>query len=232
VRYISRILIASVIVSIVCIMELAAPAGAQQYTTIRPDGRGGSWEFFLPVTYSDTTTIDGQGGSSVRLNNDWGFGFGFGYNFTDNIQMNGMLSWSYRSYDATAIDANTGKAKQYSNYMDSTTLSLNGVYYFLNGKVSPFVAAGIGYTFMDSNIPSGTGSSSCWWDPWYGYICSSYYPTKTEEDFSYNAGLGVRFDVNRSFSTQIGYYKMWIDVSKAKTTPEFDIVRVDFIFRM
>jgi hypothetical protein len=38
--------------------------------------------------------------------------------------------------------------------------------------------------------------------------------------------------VNRSFSTQIGYYKMWIDVSKAKTTPEFDIVRVDFIFRM
>jgi opacity protein-like surface antigen len=231
-RYILRIFVASVIVSILCLAGVAEPADAQQYTAVRPDGRAGSWEFFLPLIYSNNATIKGDGGSKVDVNDDWAFGLGFGYNITDHLKVDGMFNWAYRSYDATAYDNNGNVSRQYSNYMDSTTLSLNGTYYFLNGKIQPFVSAGIGYTWIDSNIPEGTGSTSCWWDPWYGYVCSSYVPTKTEDDFSYTAGLGVRFDANRQFSMQLGFYRMWIDVSRASTTPEFDNYRLDFIFRM
>ena len=204
-------------------------AGAEEYTTIRPGGRGGTMEFILPLMYTDSTTVNGQGGSSLRINADWSTGFGFGYNINDNIQINGLFSWSNRSYDATVMRAD-GTTSRYSNYMDTSTLGVNGVYYFMGGKVTPFISAGIGYTFIDTNIQNGLASSSCWYDPWYGYVCSSYVPTKTESDWSYNAGIGVRFDVNRSFALQGSYNKMWIEADKVK--PDFDIFRIDFIFRM
>jgi opacity protein-like surface antigen len=116
--------------------------------------------------------------------------------------------------------------------MESSTVSLNGAYYFMSGNFTPFVSGGIGYAFIDTNIPEGPPVNTCWVDPWGGYVCNSYVPTKTESDFSYNAGLGVRFDVNRQFGLQAGYYKSWIDFSNASDTPDFDIWRMDFIFRL
>jgi opacity protein-like surface antigen len=220
------------IVAAIAGAALSVPvADAQGFTTVRPGGRGGNWDFFLPITYSESAIINGQGGSSVDLNADWGFGFGLGYNISDNFQINGTLTWASRSYDAKIVQ-DDGTTKRYSNYMDSSTLSLNGVYYFLNGDITPFVSGGAGFTYVDTNIQNGVGSSVCWWDPWWGYVCSGYVPTKTENDVSYNAGIGVRFDVNRQFGLQAGYYKTWIDISKASGTPDFDTWRLDFIFRM
>jgi opacity protein-like surface antigen len=222
----------ALVVAAMAVAALYVPAAeAQGFTAVRPGGRGGTSEFYLPLIYSESATINGQGGSSVDLNADWGFGFGFGYNFTDNFQLNGLLSWAYRSYDARVVNSD-GTTRRYSNYMDSSTLSLNGVYYFLSGQVTPFVSGGVGITYVDTNIQNGAGSTSCWYDPWYGYVCSSYVPTKTENDISYNAGLGVRYDINRQFGLQAGYYKTWIDISKASGTPDFNIWRLDFIFRM
>jgi opacity protein-like surface antigen len=166
----------------------------------------------------------------VDLNDNWGFGFGLGYNFNDHVQLNSFFNWNARSYNATVVQTN-GTTLRYNNNMDTFTLSLNGTYYFLKGDFSPFVSGGIGYTNWDTNIQNGPATGSCWFDPWYGYICSSYVPTKTESDFSYNAGLGIRYDVNRQFGLQAGYYRTWIDIAKASSTPDFDIWRLDFIFR-
>jgi opacity protein-like surface antigen len=229
-RTLIRIMVVALVVAALGAI-VPGPADAQSFTSVRPGGRGGNWEFFMPLIYADSATINGQGGSSVDLNAGWGFGFGFGYNFTDNFQLNGLLNWNSRSYDATIVQ-DDGTTKRYNNYMDSSTLSLNGVYYFLNGNITPFVSGGVGITYVDTNIQNGLSSTACWYDPWWGYVCSSYVPTKTENDISYNAGIGVRFDVNRQFGLQAGYYKMWIDISKASGTPDFDIWRLDFIFRM
>jgi hypothetical protein len=96
------------------------------------------------------------------------------------------------------------------------------------------VSAGVGITYVDTNIPTSLqGPTYCWWDPWYGYICSDGTPTKTESDVSYNASIGVRFDLNRQFSLQPSYQKSWIDIRRATGgTPDFDAWRLDFIFRM
>jgi len=225
----------SIIVVALAVAALGAivpgPADAQSFTAVRPGGRGGSWEFYLPLIYSESATINGKGGSSADLNSDWGMGFGFGYNFNENFQLNGIFSWSSRSYDAKVVQ-DDGSTKRYSNYMDSSTLSLNGVYYLLNGNITPFVSGGVGITYVDTNIQNGPATGSCWYDPWWGYVCSSYVPTKTENDISYNAGLGMRFDVNRQFGLQAGYYKTWIDFGGASSTPDFSTWRLDFLFRM
>ena len=209
------------------------PSDAQGYTTVRPGGRGGNWEFYLPLSFADSATINGQGGSSADINADWGFGFGAGYNVNDHFQVNGMINWNSRSYVATYVTTTpTEGTGKYSNYMDTSTLSLNGVYYLLNGDITPFVSVGVGITYVDTNIQTGPGSTYCWYDWVWGYVCTSSAPTKTENDISYNAGIGVRFDVNRQFSLQGSYNKTWIDFSKASGTPDFDSWRMDLIFRM
>ena len=227
---VKRIVVVVVVLAAVWAI-MPGTADAQSYTAVRPGGRAGSWDFYLPLVYADSATINGQNGSKVDINGDFGFGFGFGYNFTDNFQLNGIFNWNSRSYDATVVKTD-GTTARYSNYMDTSTFSLNGVYYFLNGNITPFVSGGVGITYVDTNIQNGPANSTCWYDPWYGYVCSSYVPTKTENDISYNAGIGVRFDASRQFALQFGYYKTWIDISKASDTPDFDIWRLDFIFRM
>ena len=58
--------LALVFAAIVWVAMYVPVAGAEEYTTIRPGGRGGSWEFILPLIYTDSTTVNGEGGSSVR----------------------------------------------------------------------------------------------------------------------------------------------------------------------
>jgi|PlaIllAssembly_1097288.scaffolds.fasta_scaffold40669_1 opacity protein-like surface antigen len=211
---------------------MPGPADAQQgFTSVRPGGRGGTWEFYLPLVYADDARISGQGGASVDINGDFGFGFGFGYNINDNFQLNGLFTWNSRSYDATVV-TDIGTTQRYSNYMDTSSMALNAVYYFLNGDITPFVSGGVGITYVDTNVQTGPATGSCWYDPWWGYVCSSYVPTKTENDVNYSAGVGVRYDLNRQFGLQGSYNKTWIDFGKASSTPDFDTWRLDFIFRM
>jgi opacity protein-like surface antigen len=223
----------ALVLAVIAGVVLFAPvADAQSFTTVRPGGRGGTWDFFMPLTYNPPETWNGQGGSKLDLDATWGFGFGFGYNFSDHFQLNGLFSWSARNYTATYVATNTGLSNKYSNTEYSSTFGLNGIYYLLSGNISPFVSGGIGWTYIDSSIPNGPTSGTCWWDPWYGYVCSSYYPTKTQTDWSYNLGIGVRFDLNRQFSLAPSYNRAWIELDNSSGTPYVDIWRLDFIFRM
>jgi opacity protein-like surface antigen len=229
-RTVVRVLVVALVAAAVGAL-MPGPADAQGFTTIRSGGRGGTWDFYLPLTYADSAVISGQNGSSVDVNAGFGFGFGFGYNFNDNLHLNGLFTWNSRSYDALAVRPD-GSTAQYSNYMYTSTFMLNAVYYFMEGSFTPFVTGGAGITYVDTNIQDGPTTGTCWYDPWWGYICSSYAPTKTENDVSYSAGLGVRYDLNRQFSLQGSYNKTWIDFSKASTQPDFDLWRLDIIFRM
>ena len=215
--------------SIVAVGALAGalllPSSAQAQGT----SRAGSWEFILPIVYSPSTSFNGQGGSSAELNSDLGMGLGFGYNLNNHLQLSGMLNWNYRSYNANIVQDN-GTIRKATGTLDSSTLALNGTYYFMSSGFTPFISGGIGSTFIDTNIPNGAPSSGCYYDPWYGYICNTYTPTKSQTAISYTAGVGVRFELNRAISLQGSYNKMWLDYSNAN--PEIDGWRLDFVFRM
>lgn len=212
---------------------LLPAAEAEGFTTVRPGGRGGNWEFSLPLTYIQESTVTGQGGSSAKLNSDYGFGFGLGYNFNDNFAVTGSWTWSQQPYDATIVSAATGTTDHRIGEIDSTTLSVNAVYHFSGKELTPFVTAGVGVTVVDTNIPTGSSDYYCWWDPYWGYICNTYTPTKNENDISYNLGVGVRWDASYSFGLRLGYYKMWIDYENAAgKTPDFDLWRLEVLFRL
>lgn len=229
-RQMVRISALCIIAAIACIAVPALDAGAQSVALTEPEGRAGAFNVLL-FTYNPSTNWAGQGGSSMDLDDAWGAGFGFGYNFSDHFQLNGIVSWSDRDYTATIVNTD-GSTSHYNNRLDSTTLSLNGVFSFLKGDITPFVSGGVGITNLDTNIPAGVATTECWRDPWYGYVCRTDVPTRGETFLSYTAGIGITFDINAWISLQPGYSKMWIDVRRAPDMPDFEVWRLDFIFRI
>jgi len=193
--------------------------------------RGGSWDVYVPLIYTTDTTIDGQGGSKAEINDDVSVGLGAGYNFNDYFQLGGSFNWNSRSYDATIVREDGSKG-QYGESLETSTIAMNAICYLLPGNITPFVSGSIGYTFIDTNIQNGPTESVVFYDPWYGYVVDTYTPTKTESDFSYAAGAGLRVEVNQDFALQLSYNRMWMNLDNALDNPEVDTIRLDFTFRV
>jgi opacity protein-like surface antigen len=215
--------------AVLAVLALAVPAAQARD---RGNNGAGSLEFTVPINYTSSTNITGQNGSSADINAALSTGFGMGYNINDNFQINGTFSWGNRNYSAVTTPTGGSTVTNYNGTLNTSSLQMNAVYYFMAGDFTPFVSGGFGTTYIDSNIPNGGSSSSCYWDPYWGYVCGTYVPTKTSNNISYSAGLGARMDISRNFALQGSINRMWIDAAQAGSKPEFDSFRIDFVFRM
>jgi hypothetical protein len=218
-----------VIVGVVILLAVSTSAGAADPTSFRP--RQGRYEFTLQPRYVASKTVNFDGGTSIDTDADLGFGMGFGYNLTNKFAMHLDWSWASTNYKAK-IGTSTGGTlgtTTASGTLDASTFALNLSYYFLEGPLTPFVLGGIGWTWVDSNVPSGLPQTGCWWDPWYGYICTSYQDTYAKDYFSYSLGLGGRWDVTPGFFLRGSVVWQWMDVGDAGNT-DFPGGRLDIGF--
>ena len=208
------------VVALAVVLLAGATAADAQY-------REGRWEFSLGTFYQLGTEVEAENGSTIDTSDDFGFTLGGGYNFSDRLATTFAFQWAGVGYDATGMDEDGNDFDIRGKY-DSFTLSANLVLNLADGPFVPYVGAGIGWTWIDTNIPSGPPTTGCWWDPWWGYVCYSSYPTETTDAFSYQALLGVRyeFDNDRTF-LRLGYTSQWMDFSSASGTPRFDVIVLD-----
>ncbi|HEY5603208.1 MAG TPA: outer membrane beta-barrel protein [Gammaproteobacteria bacterium] len=191
--------------------------------------RKGQWQGLISTNYVNSDTIDFGGGASADINGDMGWLFGFGYNFDEHLALDFEISWNSVSYTATRV-LDPGGPEQFGGWLDTSSTRFNLTYNFMAKALTPFISANIGWAWIDSNIPSGPPSSTCWWDPWWGYICSGYQPTYSRTEFTYGAGLGLRFDLGNNVFLRGIIGQQWIDVSNASSTPDFTMYRFDFGF--
>jgi opacity protein-like surface antigen len=205
-------------------LTLALLAGA---TAVEAQDREGRWEFTLGTFYQLGTGIDTENGSTIDTDDEFGLTLGGGYNFSDRLATTFALQWAGVGYQATGFDED-GQEFGISGGYDSFTLSGNVIVNLMDGAFTPYIGAGIGWTWIDTNIPSGPPITGCWWDPWYGYVCWTSYPTETTDAFSYQAMLGLRYEFanDRTF-LRLGYTSQWMDFSKASGTPRFDVIVLD-----
>jgi opacity protein-like surface antigen len=211
---------------LVAALVLLLGAGVAQAQGYGGD-RTGHWEFTLSPLYQFSNSLDFEGGSKIDTDSELGFGLGFGYNLNEQFTLGFGFDWASVSYDALVVkDAGStvGITGDYNQWVTYANLTMN----LAEGPLVPYISAGIGYSFIDTNVPDGRPVEGCYWDPWWGYICGSYYPTKTSSDFTYNASVGLRYQFSPTFFTRLGYQMSWLDLGQANGTPSFDQVRLDF----
>lgn len=190
--------------------------------------RTDSWELSVQLLGSFHESSDGSNGSRVSIDPSAGIGFSGGYHFTEHFKLGAELSFMAPDYTAT-INVDGGSRQKIDAEMDVFNGQIYGAWNFMEGPLTPYVRAGLGWTYIDSNIattevPVGV----CWWDPWWGYICSGFYDTYDDTRFSYGGGLGLRYEVDRQFYVQGGldHYEMTGD--KLGSSPDFGTWRVEF----
>ena len=217
--------------TLVCVvvgLAFAAGADAQQ---AQLGSRTGQLETRLGVLFNNSGDVDFNGGSSANVHSSTGIKFGLGYHVTENLELGGNITYDERDYEATIVGSVPGELWHARGQLDNSSMMLDATWNFLRGPLTPFVVGGIGWSWTDTNIANGPPTYGCWWDPWWGYVCAAYQNTKTLDGFAYQAGAGLRYDVNRQFSLAARYMETWIDLGDTKSTPHFGAFDLSLLWR-
>lgn len=206
------------------VLALAAPALSFAQTN-----HANSWAWSFAAIYQDSASSGAEGGSNLRLDNELGFGVNFGYNFTNKLFLGGDFEWLRPDFSATIVeDAPDPQTRTINHTMSQFNGRIKGVLTFLESPLSPFVEAGIGWSYFDSNVADGPPVTGCWWHPWWGYICENFYTTFSSTEFSYGGAIGLRYILRGGMTLKLSVNQYWIDVGNAGGDPELNAARLEF----
>lgn len=204
---------------------VVAPAGADGPRTLALQERG-PWQARLGARYQPTTDVDFDGGSEVEFNSSTAFVVGLGYALSEHFEVGANLSYDDRDYEARLAGDAANEFFPVRGSVETTGLMFDLSYYFLTGRIRPFVSTGAGWSFVDTNLPTAPPQVGCWWNPWYGYICEGFQETKSVDGFAYQAAAGVNVRLNSALSLTGSYQANWVDYPKADGTPMFDAIQL------
>lgn len=193
--------------------------------------RPGAVEFTIGPAQSFSDSFQGVGGSSLSLSSRTGIRFGVDYFNSSKLSVGFDLTWVKPSYDAELVPEDGSAPVSISHRSTIFNGHFSGTYYLTEGALTPYVEAGLGWTHIDSNISDSAPVVGCWWDPWWGYICSEFYSTYNSTSFSYGAGLGLRWNYGSDRAVVAGY--RWLDVEADGLTskPTLESAAIEFTFR-
>ena len=188
--------------------------------------RAGTWETRLDIVYQNSSDWDFNGGTTADIDSDTSFLIGVGYHLSDNLELGGNLTFGQTDYSADIVGDEIGEIFGVTGEYESTSLLFDATWNFLPGAFSPFVSASAGWSWVDTNIATGPPQTGCWWDPWWGYVCSTFQNTKSLDGFAYGFDVGARYDFSDSIAAHFSYRMMWVDLENADGTPDVDGFRL------
>jgi opacity protein-like surface antigen len=189
------------------------------------DSRAGKWDVTFQLVHVPSETYGVEQGSSLSLKNRTGWGFGLAYNLNSHFALGFDLSWVDPRYTAVLIGENAvgdPTEKTIEHRADIITGQLKGIWNVFKNDFTPYAEVTGGWTNVDSNVIATDTVPVCWWDPWWGWVCSN--STYNDSNFSYGGGLGFRWDVGRSTLLKLSYNRMIIDNGR---DPELDSIKFE-----
>jgi opacity protein-like surface antigen len=201
---------------------LSAPVFAQMKSMV---ARTGHWEGSVGLYGTSSESASGTNGSGIDVDGGIGLSLGLGYHFSEHLAVRFDGSWARPDYSARFNTEEDGLV-EIDQELSLFSGQVSGVYHLLPGAFTPYLQAGIGWTYVDSNVADGPPVTGCWWDPWWGYICSNFFSTYSETSFSWNLGAGLRYDLNRDMFVRGGYEMLSIDSGEG-VKPAFDTFRLE-----
>lgn len=208
------------LVTLLLLLTLSASVEAQRFNKkkVHDNHREQTWEVTLLLQNQTSFSEDYEGGSSIEIDSSLGFGFGIGWNWTEYVNLSYRFSLNKPDYTAVIVPDDPEQVPQVVSYtMSNYSNQFNVTYNILRGRFTPFIQAGIGWTKLDSNIPEQPPQVDCWWDPWWGYICINDWKTYKTSQFTYNVGVGLRWDINGALFLRGSYNREFISLDNGNT---------------
>jgi opacity protein-like surface antigen len=171
--------------------------------------RGAKSEFYLAPVFTASKNYSFEGGSTAHSDTGAGLTLGYAYNFDRKKSLGVETSWSSADYRATVAPGpgNPNAPGSISGSMDTWTMRLLGNYNFLEADITPFVTGGLGWTYIDTSIPSGLPQNAT--------------------RFSYNVGAGVRMELGKGFVRAL-VSEQWVDFAGSYGGTSWTQYRIDF----
>jgi len=216
------------LIFLLVLLMLSTSVHAQRFNKPKShdNHRERTWEVTLLTQYQTSSNTDFERGSSLEIDSSVGWGIGVGWNWTQKLNLSWRFSLNKPDYTAIIVpeDPDVGiSGVSYS--MDRLSNQIDITYNFFQGHFTPFVQAGIGWTKLDSNIPDEPPQTGCWWDPWWGYICFDTWSTYKTSEFTYNLGVGLRWDINDGIFVRGTYNREFISVDNGNL--DFDTLTLE-----
>ena len=176
--------------TILGILLLGASFGANAQNSY-----AGTWEWSVGAIYQDSKSMGSDNGSSLKVDSAVGLGFNVGYYMTDHFSLGFDFDFLRPDYRAVLVDDTVVPAEtiEINHEMSQFNGRFKAGFDFLDGPFRPFVEAGLGWSYLDSNVADGDPIVGCWWHPWWGYICEGFYSTFNDTVFTYGVGAGFKY---------------------------------------
>lgn len=215
----------SLAIALVATLTLATSVASAQ------SPRAGEIEYTIGAAYNFSDSFQGIGGSTLNLSSRTGIRVGIEYFTSSKLSLGFDATWVRPSYSAALVPEDGSPDVEISHRASIFTGHLTGTYYLLENAFTPFVEAGLGWTYFDSNVSDGAPIVGCWWDPWWGYICSDFYSTYSATNFSYGAGVGLRWNFARDRAVNAGYRWLEVEADGLTRKPVLETASIEFVFR-
>jgi hypothetical protein len=214
------------------ILLLAAPSVSFSQSFGGGGGRADSWEFTAGGIHQEGTNLTGNGGSSLDVKSELGFTMGLGYNLTNKLALGAEFNFLRPDFTAILVDADDpDNTQRIDHTLSQFDFRFKGTFNFLDGPFTPFIEAGLGWTYLDSNVADGPPVTGCWWHPYWGYICQGYYRTFSGTDFSYGGSVGLRYDFRGGSFIRADYSLYKLDVGGDVSNPELKSIKLQYGWR-
>jgi outer membrane protein assembly factor BamD len=208
----------------------AADYNSRGWRTGAP-AQAGQWEATVGVVAANSTDVDFEGGTTAEIDSGFGFMLGAGYHLTDRWRFGSTFTYDSKDYSAEVTGDDPGELYAIEGSLDTMSLMFDAEYTFLAGPITPYVAAGLGWAWVDTNIATEPPEIGCWWHPWWGYVCTSWQDTRTVDGLAYEVGVGMRYNFSQAFAADGAYRMRWMDFENATSTPSFDTLQLNLVWK-
>jgi opacity protein-like surface antigen len=198
--------------------------------------RTGTWEAGVKLLDTSHEFVEGEEGASLDVEGELAWGFFGSYNINEHFAVSGEITWSDPDYLAEFPLQNpitnrpSGTVIQVDAELDIWSTEFKAVFNLPDRGFTPFAEIGYGWTVVDSNIQDGPAETGCWWDPWWGYMCASFYDTYESTLTSLTYAVGLRWDMSDTSVLKASYGIRETDLDRAEDL-EQDIFSIDFAWK-
>ncbi len=152
------------------------------------------------------------GTTKVKMDDTGLGGFGIAYHFNDFISIQGDFMFGGATFNANVPD-NFGGNINFKQDAFIQSGRFNVTYNIINRRITPFITAGLGYQYTETELENAPPVGYCWWDPWWGWVCYYDHPHAWQTDFTWNAGAGFRWNITDNFFVKATAGATWLEYS-------------------